>query len=1174
MGQTYLRKLNASVLIVFCFLSILTPLLLQDYSTKHFNRIQPNDSSYNDIWDDSFDNNIKFDYIPIDTIGRTGSLFSITDDLTVHQVTSLTLGNGITDQFVISGLSGYSVDTLMYNMTITGKKDIYEQRVIANKDEILGSSVIRAAQAFDVPWDNAVFYGAGIYLVIDTAIGGDELELFIVKANVSDGTPDMTDIRSNCTDAPYNSSNPITESVDYALVYYDFHDVILEQGTYFVVANLSMIDENDTDGFNWQGQQTSAFGDSYIHDGTDWGSTLPKDFGLTMELMPSDENGIALVFSDPTTISLEDGPTPITSLTETISSTGTHTLSADTYVDIDLNNSYTFTRTYSGTSSFQVTNSSFNEESVDWDISWSVDAVDFSAYSNPIRSHTLLTPNDWNETSLSFMLDAITPLPGQKIISGFTVGLGSLISGSTYTTGDISFSTTSTNYLYDYTLTDGSIETTIFNLGYWTTDGVNATGYEGSTVSADILIKDSTLTDITTGELNFTIFNSAGELVPFKSSIYANLSYTDTSNYTLLSTSQTSAGLYEMSTAFDPSVYGTDVEGFWTIMYFWNNGSEAGLYSHKISVNKPTLAEFFVEDEVGGNYIEISSTEITRINGEIINIKVSYYNISDPFFSGIGTYISAGDVYYSASWTETDNLIFGAGNYSYGLTPNIIAGNYNIDLYAQGPFLQSHSVQFSLVLLHQFNLDVEQSQPPVPYKEDSEIIFALRDISNGSVLISPDSVIISVNGKVLTDVSKYDYSFIDDFIVVTIYNELLENPPAQYEVEITVSKTNFVESIGVEQTSTTSSYNILFIADTSVEPITSVSETNTSSQVILTFEWIDEIHSEQIKGATVEVSLDIPEPDVELIENSEDDGIYTIIIRIHEPTIKTLNVRVTVSKEGYDSVLSFILATISIKTNGGLPIGLIIGLSLVAVAGLGVAAFMFTRTQMSKRKEEHEEQRSKARALFQSAFMIKRILVVHHETSSPIYEYSLDDRAELDPSIISGVLQAISSIGAEMSGARTGVKKIEYYNFVVTSASSGAYTSYIFSDTELEVEFEQGLDNLVKWFDVIFGYEGAQWEGSMDIFNEYKASINEKVVEELFLWFMFPLLVPPQTLENLNKLKTIDQEIVSFINGKGKATSALIMDQLDEYSNEEILERIMVLVKEEKLKTNNNDAAV
>ncbi|MCK4973551.1 MAG: hypothetical protein KAS52_09525, partial [Candidatus Heimdallarchaeota archaeon] len=294
------------------------------------------------------------------------------------------------------------------------------------------------------------------------------------------------------------------------------------------------------------------------------------------------------------------------------------------------------------------------------------------------------------------------------------------------------------------------------------------------------------------------------------------------------------------------------------------------------------------------------------------------------------------------------------------------------------------------------------------------------------------------------------------------------------------------------------------------------------------------------------------------------------------PETKNLNVRVTVSKEGYDTVLSFILATISIKTptlppNGGPPIGLIIGLSLVAAAGLGIGAFFVTRTQMSKRKEEHEAQISKARAIYQSAFMIKRILVVHHETSSPIYEYSLDERAELDPSIISGVLQAISSIGAEMSGARTGVKKIEYYNFVVTSASSGAYTSYIFSDTELEVEFEQGLDNLVKWFDVIFGYEGAQWEGSMDIFNEYKVSINEKVVEELFLWFMFPLQIAPQTVENLNKLKTIDQEIVSFINGKGKATPALIMDQLDEYSNEEILERIMILVKEEKLKTNKND---
>ncbi len=217
------------------------------------------------------------------------------------------------------------------------------------------------------------------------------------------------------------------------------------------------------------------------------------------------------------------------------------------------------------------------------------------------------------------------------------------------------------------------------------------------------------------------------------------------------------------------------------------------------------------------------------------------------------------------------------------------------------------------------------------------------------------------------------------------------------------------------------------------------------------------------------------------------------------------------------------------------------------------------------------EKKEKARYLFQSAFMIRKILVVHHETSLPVYEMNLEENIGLDSSMITGVLQAISSIGMEMIGAPTGVKKIEYYGFVVTSAYSGAYTSYVFSETELDAEIVKGVSNLAKWFDVIFGYDSEQWDGSMDLFNEYKDTINEKVFQELYLWLLYPIELAPDTMNDYEKFSSINKKIVDFINSKGKTTVMQLVDKIEDFDDETLLSNIIELVKKEKIITNIND---
>ena len=216
------------------------------------------------------------------------------------------------------------------------------------------------------------------------------------------------------------------------------------------------------------------------------------------------------------------------------------------------------------------------------------------------------------------------------------------------------------------------------------------------------------------------------------------------------------------------------------------------------------------------------------------------------------------------------------------------------------------------------------------------------------------------------------------------------------------------------------------------------------------------------------------------------------------------------------------------------------------------------------------EARKKVRSIFQSTMMIKKVIVVHHETSLPIFEKDVDINAIVDPSIITGVLQAISTIGTEMMGAPTGVKRIEYYGFEIISAYSGAYTVYVFSETELEPEFEKGVDNIALWFNLIFGYDSANWDGSMDIYNEYKSSIEEKVSKELFLWLLYPIFIPDKELDT-SSLKRIEREIITAICQEANTTVMKLMDILDEYEHEEILYHLFNLVESENVITTYTD---
>ena len=1176
MNRTYHKtKCLSYILILFFILTTLPSLSTQNKdicSSERF--IHQVDNNNIPDFDEIFNPIIKQSYVPIDSITADGNDLTAEDEISVYHSFNLTLNedNSLSDSFSIDVPNGYSSDSLQYNMTISSTSSIYPYQTGINKgDDQLGTSRIRYAFKFDIDWDYAIFFGVELVLYPSSSgYGSDELEIFLVDSDTS-GFPNMSSILSTEINGPYNASNPLPSNSTSTFSYYDFEDVIIPQGSYYVVANLSSYDVDDNNGFIWRSQQVSI-DRTYYHDGTAWQGPDPNGRSLTfkVELLQSDDLGNPLTYTNPVEIALEDNGTPITSTTEIITSLGVHTITSNTSVNILLNNSYSFSRSFIASTVFSASNSSFYDYSIAWEVIWDVNLVDLSTYTNPVRMHSIITPKDWNKESFSILLNDSIPISGQNTTSGFSVDLDILFIDNKYFEGEITLQTSSHNYLYDSNLNSDE-----YSLGYWTTNSTHAFGYEGSSVISDIYIRNDPVTEETTGNLNITLFSPDGTIIPYKSDVqgtYGNLSYVDASNYTLLDTIQESAGYYSIQTAFDPSIYGSDVEGYWTVMYLWRNGTEVGFFSKRITVNKPTLAEFEWETYAGsGIWTNDTLMDIRIISGDSINVRVYYYNISDPFFTIDDNLIKGASILFSSDFGVSD-LILDTVFYTASVTIIADIGTYVVSLIADGEFLERHNVQFSIEVLHEISAIPEKSVYSVYYTENALARFTVVDVSNSNAPVFPDTIELFLDGNPVAS-NHYSNSTVNNMVEIELDSTALGLEVGSYELDITISKRNYIVDYYNEITSVSFSISVEEMPLV-VEIVDSVDVVEINNQYTVSFEVLDIVNSVPQEDLVFSVSFDVPE--VELISITEDEGLYSIIFRVNEPKIATLNIFISASADGYVTLENYLLTTISIDLGisppNEFPLGILLGvIATVLVVASGVVLYFLFKDKISEKFKVKTFAKERIRNIYQSAMMIKKILVVHQETSLPVYEKEVLMHSELDPSIISGVLQAISTIGMEMMGAATGIKRIEYYGFTVTSAYSGAYIIYVFSETELVDEFEEGVRNIARWFDLIFGYDSLKWDGSMNVFNEYKSSIDEKISDELYLWLLYPLSVGEQILNQLSNYGTIDKEILSFIYEKGKVSLIHIMDEIIDFDKEDILYSVFNLVNSGVIQTSTND---
>ncbi len=869
-------------------------------------------------------------YSPIQDDSNTGDSFSVDDNLAVdHQFAlNLTEDSGIiTNSYTLSTISDYTNTSLQYGITnMTAVKDYYpvESQTSggALREKLTWYESVALAQEFEVKWDYAMFYGAKILLnyIPSDFTGIYELEILVVNASTTNPYgPNMSSVLTSDVNDPYDSLNTPPFGSSSNIRYFDFTDVLLEKGSYYVVANLTIIDNNDDstyDHFAWDKYIVAPYdGKTFEMDNATRSWTQQNTYDLTLipELLASDSSGLALTFSDPNAIDLTDNSVSITSLTESISETGLHTLTANTSTQITFDNSYAFVKSYSAASIFQASNSSYWNYSVDWNISWYTPLLYITPYVNLDRYHFIYSPTDWHDTTFAFYYNDTNTIPGTRESAGYKVALANNNSA-----GNWILSTKSPNYLSDLTLMDDTTPTERYLLGYWIGTATQSIGYAGSNIVANTLVQGDGAGipyDVTTGSLNYTLYDGNGNIIPIKSGLPGDLVYTDTTSYTLAGITQVSAGFYTPEISFDPSAYGTDEPGFWTAAVFWQNGTEVGFYSQRIVVQTQTQFDFVWEEiPLEANWV---IDDISRKGLDSIVVTGYYFNVSEPYTTGARNPISSATVsynVYNATWNTNANLdYYGSAEYNTSILVDFDVGIYTVEIAGTGAFLETNSTSFSLTVFYELALSPQFSSTSTNYTDNAIYYIALHDVTADVNLDYYDDLNVTLyDGTYYYLTSPVDYNFTYDGSpkewILNINTTTNSLDIGVYSVYIELSIDNYKANYSSEVVSDVYTFEIT-APETEIHDVTTPTTIYVYHNVIFKFTLFDINHSIDLTGAVVTPSANVP--NINLVVGTE--GVnYTITVTNSNEFATAIEISVSVTLANYQSVTDFVLGDLEV----------------------------------------------------------------------------------------------------------------------------------------------------------------------------------------------------------------------------------------------------------------------
>ncbi len=435
-----------------------------------------------------------------------------------------------------------------------------------------------------------------------------------------------------------------------------------------------------------------------------------------------------------------------------------------------------------------------------------------------------------------------------------------------------------------------------------------------------------------------------------------------------------------------------------------------------------------------------------------------------------------------------------------------------------------------------------------------------------SVQIYPNEVAVKLNSNNLTS-GEFNLSFVSGIIEIELGTNSLGLDIGSHNLEVQATKTDFIDEIGQSSASLLfPQFEIIPIKITIVIE-QDIEEMDTNTQSELKFSVMDTDHSIGIMELTEsEFELNVDIEGVEVWFDSESAGIYTVIVKILEPTIVSLNIYISVSVSGYELIENFRLASIQINfptdPDSKLPFYLFIIIGVLGAGAVIVPSILLLRRRKNREKRNQQDIFTRTYNFYEGVLSITKLIVVHRVTSLPVYEMDLGSEIDVDPSLISGFLSAVSSVGSEMRGDKSGgVRRVQYKEFQVTASQSGFFTLYTFSESELNEEIEQKLTLISDWFDMMFPQIDADWDGSTEPFRLNLKGITEKIMKEIHLWIFYPFRVSHYKNKEIEEMSGIRKRMIDYIGESDTITISRLFDDFDDIKLEQGLPIVFELIE-------------
>ncbi len=858
-----------------------------------------------------------------------------------------------------------------------------------------------------------------------------------------------------------------------------------------------------------------------------------------------------------------------------ILSSGVHEIETNTSVAITFNNMYKFSKLESAFSVFSASNSTYWEYTIDWYLGWETNYVTNTSMYNVNRTFYIETPLDWNDNYALLYNYALVDT-GYRNTDGYLIWVRDVI-----IPGFWIMVTSSPNYVYNLNLqNENQEETNTYYLGFWDSDESPAIGYQGSTLTTEAFVRGKNVeTGIPlielSGTMNVTVFNHTGQIISINNSLPSNLIYNDTTSYSMAGLINIGDGRYFADISFDPSVYGTEQPGYRTVVVFWQNGTEVGIFAETIIVKAQTHFLGGVEILPGTGAYTLSG-DVIRIGGDNLTFVILFISVTEPFFTSYSL-IPDATVNYKTDWIEGFleidpillYLFFGS------IDINIEPGEYIFTLLTNSIFYMNYELEFTLHVYHRITMEVESLVLYSHYGEDVTTSFYLFNSTFGeNSSLSPDNLLIYLDGELLDDPSDYSYKINLGYVNLTIHTSSLEKDllPDSYEIIVKVNKTGFISDYSTTSANFALSWNVL-IAGITVDVLPSASEIPKGNNATVAFRLSNSFTGEPIIGADINVFLS--EPDINYTVVDEGTGIYYIDMYNLETSNSTLEISVSCSKDGYTSVSNFQIKILEIKSTNYLLLVVSIS-SAFTVLLIVILAILYYRRKRRQRAIEFDVQLKKVGEIYTTVASLQKIIMSLTDSSLPIHEYNINSKIQADSVIISGFLKAGETMIEEISGETIigenedvlVIQALNYRQFKVTSIIGVHYTIYCFTTKPFSTELYQGLRDFGEWFQETFKERAIDWDGDNTIFRDRGDEIEYRLFKYLKLWLVHSLVHDSTAAEIGLRKDTLSRQIVDLFilkENEGAEVKLSVTEIIEHFRNNSKEEVIFHLLKQENL---------